>query len=299
MGNNISVAMATYNGAKYLEEQLFSIINQTFLPQEIIIVDDFSTDRTVEIIERIKEKYPFITLYKNEANLGPIKTFKEAVLKCNYNYIALCDQDDIWEENKLELCFKELKDIDINNKPSLVFSDLKMIDTDGNLIGNSFWNVQGYNPVKTKLQSLLIGNVVTGCTIMMNEKMKKEIAKMPNDIIMHDYWLALIAFSIGNFKVINETPIRYRVHVNSVTLKSKITFIERVKLFLAVFFDKKNIYLLENIMQTEFFFRIYESELTSEKTILFNKFISLKKHNSLYRKFYVFNVKYLAFSLLN
>jgi glycosyltransferase involved in cell wall biosynthesis len=292
--NNISVAMATYNGAKYLEEQLFSVINQTFLPQEIIIVDDFSTDRTVEIIERIKEKYPFITLYKNEANLGPIKTFKEAVLKCNCNYIALCDQDDIWEENKLELCFKELVSVDINSKPSLVFSDLKMIDTEGNLIGKSFWNVQGYNPIRTKLQSLLIGNVVTGCTVMMNEKMKKEIAKMPNDIIMHDYWLALIAFSIGDFKVINETPIRYRVHENSVTLKSKITFIERVKLFLAVFFDKNNIYLSENIYQTECFFRVYESELTAEKTLLFNKFISLKKYNSLYRKFYVFNVKYLA-----
>lgn len=294
--NNISVALATYNGSVYLEEQLFSIINQTHPATEIIIVDDFSTDNTIEIIKNFQLRYPFITLYINEENSGPIKSFKRAISNCNYDYVALSDQDDIWENNKLELCFQELNKIDKNNKPAIVFTNLKMINSDGHLMKSSFWEIQGYKPDNTNLCDILIGNIVTGCTIMMNERMKNEIALMPEDIIMHDYWMALIAFAIGDFKALNQTPIKYRVHGNSVTIKSKINILKRVEMFLAVFFDRKNIYLSENILQAEYFFEIYKLDLTKENTKKFNSFISLKNHNSLYRKFYVFYIKYLMFS---
>lgn len=293
MESKISVAMATYNGADYLEEQLISIVNQSIIPDEIIIVDDFSKDSTVEMIDRIREKYSFIKLYRNEVNLGPIQTFKKAVSLCTNEYVALCDQDDIWEKNKLELCFNQLKSLG-NNKPSIVFSDLKMIDTKGNLINDSFWATQGYKPSKTNLKELLIGNIITGCTIMMNQKMKDEIARMPVGIIMHDYWIAIIAYSIGDYRIIADSLIKYRVHSTSVTVKSKITFIERVKLFLQVFWDYKKLYLNPNIIQTELFFNIYKNELSEGNSKLLEKFISLKKYNSLYRRLYVFRVKYLS-----
>ena len=293
MENDISVAMATYNGVKYIEEQLFSIINQTFPPKEIIIVDDCSTDNTVEIVRKIQKNHSSIILYNNEVNLGPINTFKVAIGKCNFNNVALSDQDDIWESNKLEICFQELKKINVKTRPCIVFTDLQMINSNGDLIGSSFWKIQGYNPSKIDLKHILIGNIVTGCTVMMNGCMKNEIAMMPNKVIMHDYWIALIAFGIGNYKAINQTPIRFRVHENNVTEKSKLNIFERIILFVNVFFDSENIYKTENILQAEIFFKYYEKSLNLENYKQLKRFIMLKNKNSLIKKLYVGSVKYL------
>lgn len=293
--HNISVALATYDGSIYLEEQLASIINQTYPPKEIIIVDDFSTDNTVAIINNFKKIYPSIFLYLNEENLGPIKTFKKAISKCSFDYVALSDQDDIWENNKLEICYQELISIDKVSRPSIVFSDLKIIDSDGNLIGSSFWKDQGYNTINIQFQNILIGNIVTGCTVMMNGSMKREIEKMPNNIIMHDYWMALIAFGIGDFKVMTQTPIRYRVHSNSVTIKSKKNIFNRVQSFLNIFTDFKNIYLSENIVQAEFFLIDYGTRLNEKNIKELKKFISLKKKSSFIKKIHIACLKYFHF----
>ncbi|EJL66730.1 glycosyltransferase family 2 protein [Flavobacterium sp. CF136] len=292
MNIDISVALATYNGSKYLKKQLISILNQTIVPREIIIVDDCSNDNTVEIIKEFQRRYSNIDLHINETNLGPINTFKNAILKCNYDFISLCDQDDIWELNKLQRCHEELSCLN-DVKPCIVFSDLKMIDDRGDCTGFSFWEVQGYKPSKVNLNQLLIGNVVTGCTIMMNGRMKEEIFKMPTDIIMHDYWIALIAYSKGDFKIINDKLINYRIHQSSVTLKSKMSFDERFQFFFKVFSDDKREYLLENILQAESFFNIYGLEMSNENNKIYKNFILLKNKSSLFRKFYVFCVKYL------
>lgn len=296
MNFDISVAIATYNGSKFLEEQLNSILNQTIVPREIIVVDDCSTDNTIQIIHKFQKKHTNIYLYVNDTNCGPIQTFKRAILKCNYDFISLCDQDDIWELNKLQRCYEELLIINVVNKPCMVFSDLKMIDVFGNEMEPSFWGVQGYNPRKFNLKQLLIGNIVTGCSIMMNRNMKEEISKMPvNKIMMHDHWIALIAYSKGNFKIIYEKLIKYRIHQTSVTLKSKISFSQRLKLFSNVFFDSKREYLSNNISQAESFYNIYNLQLSNDINKIFENFIYLKNKNSLYRKFYVFLEKYLRY----
>lgn len=294
MKDNISVALATYNGAKYIEEQLISLINQSLTPSEIIVIDDFSTDDTFEILKEIQKNYPLIVLYRNDENIGPIETFKKAIKYCNSEYIALCDQDDIWELNKIELSFNEIKKLN-QNLPSIVFTDLKMIDAQGSLIGDSFWKIQGYNPKETKFSDLLISNVVTGCTIMMNGKMKEEIEKMPNKVIMHDYWIALIAFSLGCYKIIDHKTIKFRVHVESVTDKSKISIFERIKLLIGVFTGSQTDYKCENILQAEYFFNIYKERLSKENSREILRFLSLKNKSTLMKKFYVGYLKYFSF----
>ena len=139
MENKISVAVATYNGAIYLEEQLLSVINQSMVPDEIIIVDDFSKDSTVEIIERIKEKHGFIKLHRNETNIGPIETFKKAVSLCNYEYVALCDQDDVWYKNKVSEIKKYFSQ---NPKISIFAHNLELIGSHKGT--QTFWDLKNF-----------------------------------------------------------------------------------------------------------------------------------------------------------
>lgn len=285
MGSNISIALATYNGSLFIEQQLISLINQSLPPQEIIIVDDCSTDNTIEIIEKIKVVYPNIILYKNQKNFGPIKNFQKAIAYCSCDYVALCDQDDIWYRNKLEL---SLKAIDKSGScPSIVFSDLEMINTDGSLLQTSFWKYQRMFPSNFNFKQLLVSNFVTGCTILMNKKMKDEISCMPDNVLMHDHWIALIAFGFGNYDVINNRTVKYREHSNSVTNKINLSFTYRLYMLFVIFFDFKRTYLEKYILQLELFFNLYEFRLSHKNNNELRNIIKLKNKNSIFKKFYV------------
>ena len=128
----VSIAMCTYNGEKYIEEQIESILNQSYKNLEIIICDDNSTDNTTKLIESYIKVDSRIKIFRNKQNLGFIKNFEKAISLCNGEYIALSDQDDIWKLNKIELYLKKIKD------NILIYSDLDMIDENGNLIGKNF-----------------------------------------------------------------------------------------------------------------------------------------------------------------
>ncbi|WP_431293700.1 glycosyltransferase family 2 protein [Pedobacter sp. P26] len=294
MRKGISIAMACYNGAGYIAQQLQSIFLQTLKPQEIIIVDDCSTDDTIQLLLELQNKHPFlIKLYKNDTNLGPVKSFKKAISLCNFDYIALADQDDIWELNKLELCSSHLERIHEDGIPVMVYSDLKVIDSNGTLLAPSFWDLQGYRPKQTGFSDLLIGNIVTGCTIMLNVEMKHEIELMPDQVIMHDHWIALVAYGIGRVEAISDTPIKYRVHHSSVTNKSRISLRGRLKLFFKNITDFKGTYLKENIEQAKKFQELYRGRLDSDRLAATAKIISLSPRKSWYRKFYIGFTKYI------
>lgn len=294
MNLDISVALATYNGSKYIEEQLLSLVNQSITPKEIIVVDDFSTDGTLEIVQKIKKKYSFITVYKNSQNLGPIQTFKNAIAYCSCDYVALCDQDDIWYGNKLELSLKAIDKSD--SCPSIVFSDLEMINTDGSLLQTSFWQYQAMLYKNFNFKQLLVSNFVTGCTILMNKKMKDEIKLMPDNVLMHDHWIALIAFGFGNFNIINNVTVKYREHSNSVTNKLNVSFSFRLYMFIYVFFDFKRKYLSNYILQVELFFNLYKSRLGENEIRFINNILKLRNSNSIIRKINVFFFKKISFN---
>lgn len=290
--NSISVALATYNGAKFLHEQLLSLINQTYPPKEIIIVDDSSTDSTVQIIEKIQKDFPFIKLFVNNQNRGPIATFEIAISKCNCSYIALCDQDDIWELDKLELSLNELRKIEKENIPSVIYTDLKMIDSDGNLIGKTFWESQGLNPGKMDFYKTLFLNTVTGCTVFFNKSMRDELVNIPKEVEMHDYWIALIAFGFGSFKPLSISTVKYRTHENSVTDKNSISYVKRVKKFFKILFKSDSDYMESNFKQAKLFHDIYGDKLSSEKRNQLVFFLKLKNRNVLYRNIYIGYFKY-------
>lgn len=205
----ISVAMATYNGNEYLAKQLNSIVNQTYKNIELIIVDDCSTDNTVELIKQYQQKYSYILLVQNPVNVGLVKTFEKALKLCNGDYIALADQDDIWFLNKLQVLIENIAD------NFLIHSDAILIDkSDATIAGSHFDAAKKRN--KLTFVDYLISNNVTGCTCMFSKQLVKLALPIPEGFYAHDHYLALIASYYGKVKLIDKPLVYYRQHGNNV-----------------------------------------------------------------------------------
>lgn len=216
----ISIAMATYNGEKYLREQLDSILNQTYKNIEIIICDDNSSDDTVKIINEYKNVDTRISLYINQENKGYVKNFEQAISLCSGDYIALCDQDDIWLPEKLEILLNE---IDSN---SVIHSDAQLIDGNGNKIADSWTDY--YNKAKeSNFMYYIFGeNNITGCTCMIRKEIIDILLPFPNEFKFHDMWIALIGYGNGGIKYLDRQLMQYRLHADNVIGANKINKIK-------------------------------------------------------------------------
>ena len=214
---NISVAMATYNGEKYIRQQLRSILNQSMMVDEIIVVDDNSDDRTIEIIDEFN--CPQIRIYKNSKNLGYVENFYRAMSLTHGKYVFLADQDDIWEKEKVELTLAELQK---SNKNMAVCTGFSLIDQNENPITDiEHYQVNDFVLQKHKdienltLKRLVFGNVVQGCTYCVRRDVVNVYLKVHNKEVIHDYQLMLISAAMGKVKYLNKPLIRYRLHGNN------------------------------------------------------------------------------------
>jgi len=248
----IDILMATYNGSKYIQEQLNSILEQTYSNWNLIIRDDGSSDNTIEIIKKYIEKYPLkIKLIEdNYKNIGITMNFSKLVEYSTSNYIMFCDQDDVWKKNKIEKTFSQMKNLE--NKvniamPLLVFSDLTTVDNKLNIINESFWKSQKINPeISKNLYQVLAQNVVTGCTIMINKKSKEQFFPISTKNILHDHWLVVNICKYGKIAYINESLIYYRQHstnkLGELKIGFKYFFYQIIKIFknLNLYKDKYN-----------------------------------------------------------
>ncbi|SDT22695.1 Glycosyltransferase involved in cell wall bisynthesis [Mucilaginibacter mallensis] len=286
----ISVAMTTYNGEMYLQQQIDSIINQTYSPDEIIVSDDCSTDGTKEILKEYQAKGLIIYLTNNGKN-GVVPNFKNAVKHCKKdNFIALADQDDIWLPEKLETALTQLKKIDINI-PALVFSDLNVIDGDNKTINQSFFKeIVKVDPQFEQLRSLMYSNKVIGCATLFNPCMRNYFDSMPNDVFMHDYWIALIAFTFGQHVYINQPLIKYRRHNNNVTSANDAVYHKFIKELLDYLLNRK-VDLDNHIKTLKLFYNLYQQNLTVLQTIEINKFIDLQNHSTFIKRMQTFRYK--------
>lgn len=210
--------MPTYNGGKYLREQLDSIYAQTLLPDEVIVVDDCSTDETISILEEYKEKYG-LKFFRNDNNLGYNRNFEKAISLCSGDYIALSDQDDIWLPTKLEKSYCKLLEIE-NELPALVSS---FVSTNKQVLHRI--------PEKRYIEGgwdLNLNRYVSqGCTLMFNRSLVQYIIPFP-DGIMYDAYIGFVASLIGNRYYIGENLMYYRIHNNNSFATSDNSFIERL-----------------------------------------------------------------------
>ncbi len=216
--------MCTYNGARHLPEQLESLVRQTRPPDEMVVCDDRSTDATREIIESFALTSPFpVHLYVNEQNLGSTKNFEKAIALCNGDIIALCDQDDVWREEKLRLTEAALRE---TPAAGLGFTDAELVDERLCPLGTSLWQLLEFDARKQKLMKsgaaleLLLGaNVVTGATLAFRSEYRELFLPIPPNIeleegmrLIHDGWIALTIAAVAPLVIIPQPLVRYRQH---------------------------------------------------------------------------------------
>ena len=227
----VSVCLATFNGEKYLKEQIDSILCQLSSEDELIISDDGSIDNTIEIISSFIKNDTRIKLHFNEKQKGVVGNFENTLNHASGDYIFLADQDDIWLPNKVETVVNYLQKYDC------VESDARIIDTNDNIICDSF--IKKNKSGKGFFHNL-IKNGYLGCCMAFNKKILKHALPFPANIPMHDMWIGLIAEIFGKTLFLNEPLISYRRHELNFSMtseKSKNTLFIKLRYRLILLVD--------------------------------------------------------------
>lgn len=212
----IDVLLATYNGEKYIREQIDSILNQTYKNINLLISDDGSKDLTIEILREYEKKDSRVKIFIQEENLGLIKNFEFLLKQVKSNYYMLSDQDDVWMPEKIEKSFNKM----IEENADLAFCDLEVVDKDLNTIFPSYWS---YLKIDKKIKMfndhrmIYLYNCANGCTIISKTKFIEEMLPFPNDseYVLHDYWIMMYVSLHGKLSYVDEKLIKYRQHGNN------------------------------------------------------------------------------------
>lgn len=212
--NTVCVLMSTYNGEKYLAEQIESILNQKGVIVYLFVRDDGSTDNTVDILKKYQSENK-LEVYQDEENLGPANSFMKLLYDSfDYDYYAFADQDDIWLEEKLFVAIQKMKEK--NNLPTLYCSN-QLIYKDNRVKGVRFLHEPEHGLIEA-----ICGNVFSGCTMVFNKELADVIKKKqhrPNsDVLrmrMHDTWVIAVAECIGDVIYDQNSYIKYRIHENN------------------------------------------------------------------------------------
>ncbi len=215
----ISIALCTYNGEKYLEQQLNSFLRQTHPPDEIVINDDNSTDSTCEIIEHFATRSPIAVRFsRNKQNLRTVKNFEKAIALCTGDIIALSDQDDVWQRDKLRI-FADV--FDCKPEVGLVFCDAEVVDENLNQLGVTNWQLLDFDSRRQQLLKtpasfdyLLKNIAVFGCTMAFRARFKKLVLPIENHVyrVIHDNWIAILISAVAKIEPVPQCLVNYRQH---------------------------------------------------------------------------------------
>lgn len=288
--DRINVIMATYQGEKYLKQQLDSILASSYKNFVISIYDDGSTDQTVEIARSYEKQYPnTIRFYQNKKNLGHFHNFMQGVVGNDFDYIMFCDQDDVWKSNKIEDTYRYMKKVEGKQKqnvPTVVFSDAIVVNEKLEVIDSSVHKSSGLDTSKLDFAHMLMENKIMGCTMMLNRAMIGKVQILPDHARYHDWWLALIASAYGEIHYMNEATMLYRQHGNNVVGNTSFQYYvkERIRNLAQ---QKKSIQA--NIKQAEELYRIYKDSLPKRELELLKKFISIQTSGFFKRRWIVIN----------
>ena len=277
--SKIVILLSTYNGAKYLQNQVASLKNQTFKEFEIIARDDGSSDDSLDILQ----SYDFKIL-ESQGNIGVKASFSTlleyALENSEAEYFMFCDQDDEWLSDKVEKTvakMKELEDI-YTQTPILVHSDLKVVDENLKVLDDSLWKFQHIDPSRDAINHLLLHNVVTGCTIMINRRLATMVTNIPKEVITHDWWMAIVASSFGKIGFVDEPLMLYRQHSSNDTGAKNYG----ISYFTKKFLEKQD--FLKYTLQARKFFEVYGEKLDKSTQEMIENFSYLEKMNWLEKR---------------
>ncbi|MGZ3763304.1 MAG: glycosyltransferase family 2 protein [Mucilaginibacter sp.] len=206
----VSIALCTFQGKNFLKKQLESLLSQTYRNIEIIAVDDCSVDHTWAILQDYAETNPKLKIYRNDQNIGYSRNFEKAIKLCKGDYIALADQDDIWESNKIEILMAAIKD------NIMVYHNSDFIDEQDNRIGDITMASKRRMYEGESCLPFVLSNCISGHTTLFKRELIPYILPFESDNY-HDWWIAYVAFNIGKVKFIDKVLVHYRQHKDSIT----------------------------------------------------------------------------------
>jgi len=222
MNEMITILLATYNGEKYLREQLESLLDQTYTNWHLIVRDDNSTDNTPAILEQYQKLYPGkIAILPNKGiNLGSVLNFNALLTFAqDAQYIMFCDQDDKWKKNKIETTFSKLRELEQQYGkayPLLVYTNFQYVD-EGMQVIESKKDFEINRIKHFGFSHLLAHNPVYGCTTIINRALADKVDSIPAQAENHDYWIALVAAAFGKLYYLPERTVLYRQHSRNVS----------------------------------------------------------------------------------
>ncbi len=207
----ISIALCTYNGARFLAGQLQSIASQTRLPDELVACDDVSSDGTIAMLEEFASRVSFpVRIIRNPSNLGAIANFQQAINLCTGTLTALADQDDVWLPDKLRQAEQAFLDCS-DPESALYCTRLQYVDSDLKPLGLS-----GI-PGNTYFSNAVVENSATGCSVVFGSEIKRRFLQAnPSHMVMHDWWLYLLATAFGKVIYDARQSVLYRQHDSNV-----------------------------------------------------------------------------------
>lgn len=289
----VSVAMATYNGSQFISQQIESVLSQSFTKIELIIVDDCSSDETFEYLKTVQLSDQRVKLFRNKVNLGCSRSFERAISLCSGEFIALCDQDDIWNENKIATLINEIGDND------LIYSDCTLIDALGISSNKSYSQLNslfGIDSCSSEFKKIsLFNSFILGCSILFKAHWKDKILPLMFDRFNHDKWIVnIISQNNGKIKFIPISLFCYRIHGNNLSFSKKESIYKKLmnKKAKPVFYFGDNLSELLKRVSCENNELIYLDE-----TLAGHKVLSVKDRLLVTYKFY--NFMYMPNSFLS
>ncbi len=240
----VSIIMATYNGENFLEMQLETLVQQTYPDLEIIIVDDNSTDKTRDILNKFAAHYKNIHLFFNDANLGYIKNFEKGCRLASGNYISFCDQDDVWALDKTELLMQAL------GNATMIYCDDELVDENLNSLSKKHSDLKRLSDFNNCLY-FATDNCVGGHNLIMKKDLLKYVLPFPAEM-PYDLWCAFVATFYGGIKYLNNPLIKWRQHDKNISTAHR----------------NKEEKIIETRKRLEIFYKTCPVEFAEEKKVL-------------------------------
>ena len=243
--------MATFNGKAFIREQLDSLLSQSFSDFCLYVHDDGSNDGTKDILEEYQNGHSDKIVILDTPPCGGAKSnFMHLLCEVDADYYFFCDQDDVWDNKKIEKMFHVMVDKEDKDIPFALFSDLFVVNSDMTKLADSYFDYCGYNPKRTYYRQILIQNFIPGCALCFNKAtamMARSFSDLRN-IYMHDWWVALIASLKGKISFINEPLVYYRQHnENSIGAEKKLSLFVVAKHVMETIWGDRKRQIMERI----------------------------------------------------
>ncbi|MFA5074245.1 MAG: glycosyltransferase family 2 protein [Nitrospirota bacterium] len=303
----IDIVLSTYNGERYLEEQVDSIISQTFTDWRLLIRDDGSSDTTVALIQKIRKRNPdkIILIDQEAAHKGACQSFAALMSNSKSDYLMFCDQDDIWLSDKINKTLAVMAGLEKkygHHQPLLVHSDAKVVDHNLKELAPSLLRYQKIKPIKgAQLSRLFLQNAATGCTMMINKTLRDMALPVSSHALMHDWWLALPAAAFGHIGYVAEPTMLYRQHGKNDLGAHRYNFMVAVIQLLELLnirkirhaWRKKHVMTGRLEAQAKSFLHHYYTMLSHQDKEMLNAFCSLSRQSYLKKRYCMFRYGFL------